>query len=182
MSNQTEPVHLVVMGVSGTGKSTVAVALHERLGWEFGEGDDYHPQSNLDKMSAGHPLTDADRWPWLEALAGWTRDRHERGESTILTCSALRRSYRDLLRGGAPGTLFVHLTGARDLLVQRMAGREHFMPVSLLDTQLDTLEELDPDEAGLAADVAQPPEDIAENVVRYVQPPVTATTESAARR
>lgn len=151
------PLHLVVMGVSGSGKSTVAQALHERLGWEFAEGDSYHPQSNIDKMAAGRPLVDEDRWPWLQALADWTRQRDQRGEPTILTCSALKRSYRDLLREGGEGTYFVHVHGDKGLLLERMETRErHFMPATLLESQLDTLEMLQPDEHGVVVDIAHP--------------------------
>ncbi|GAA1166331.1 gluconokinase [Ornithinimicrobium humiphilum] len=152
------PVHLVVMGVSGCGKSTVAQALRQRLGWELAEGDDFHPQANIDKMASGRPLMDEDRWPWLRILAGWTSERDERGESTILSCSALRRSYRDLLREGGAGTFFVHLHGDKGILLERMEEREHFMPPSLLESQLDTLEMLEPDEPGVLVDIANPPE------------------------
>ncbi|MGB3684850.1 MAG: gluconokinase [Ornithinimicrobium sp.] len=162
------PTHLVVMGVSGSGKTTIAKAISERLGWEFGEGDDHHPQANRDKMSGGVALTDVDRWPWLGILAGWTRERHDHGRSTVLTCSALRRAYRDILSAGGSGTIFVHLTGDRDLLLQRMKDRDHFMPDSLLDSQFDTLEDLEPDETGLVVDVADSPERIAEQVQTYL--------------
>lgn len=166
---EASPRHLVVMGVSGSGKTTVAKVIAERLGCEFGEGDDHHPEANLDKMSSGEALTDADRWPWLGILAGWTRERHEQGQSTVLTCSALRRAYRDILSAGGSGTVFVHLTGKRDLLLERMQDREHFMPDSLLDSQFDTLEELESDEAGLVLDVADSPEEIADHVEVYLR-------------
>lgn len=159
------PLHLVVMGVSGTGKSTIAQALNERLGWEFAEGDDYHPQANVDKMASGRPLVDEDRWPWLETLADWTAEREARGEPTILTCSALRRAYRDILRRGGDGTYFLHLVGDKGLLLERMGSRDHFMPPSLLESQLDTLEPLGADERGMLADVANPPARIARMVV-----------------
>jgi carbohydrate kinase (thermoresistant glucokinase family) len=159
-------VHLVVMGVSGTGKTTVAEALVDRLGWPYAEADDFHPEDNRDKMTAGQPLTDEDRWPWLRALAAWATDRHAAGESTVTTCSALRRSYRDVLRTGAPGTVFVHLVGDEHELSRRMRGREHFFPPALLESQLGTLEPLEPDEPGLAVDVGPPVADVVAEVLR----------------
>jgi gluconokinase len=150
------PVHLVVMGVSGCGKSTIARALHQRLGWEYAEGDAYHPQANIDKMASGRPLVDEDRWPWLQVLADWTAARDARGEPTVLACSSLRRSYRDLLRQGGAGTYFVHMHGDKGLLLERMESREHFMPSTLLESQLDTLELLGPDEHGVVVDIAHP--------------------------
>ncbi|GGK77965.1 gluconokinase [Ornithinimicrobium pekingense] len=152
------PVHLVVMGVSGCGKSTIARALHERLGWEYAEGDSYHPQANIDKMAGGRPLVDEDRWPWLRILADWTAERDARGEPTILACSALRRAYREMLREGGAGTYFVHMHGDKGLLLERMESREHFMPPTLLESQLDTLEMLAPDERGIVVDIANPVE------------------------
>jgi gluconokinase len=160
-----EPLHLVFMGVSGSGKTTAALAVHERLGWEFAEGDDFHPPENVEKMSAGIPLTDDDRWGWLRSLADWTAERDRAGTPTIISCSALRRSYRDVLRRGGEGTFFVHLTGDKGLLLQRMSSREHFMPPTLLESQLDTLQPLQPDEAGMAVDVADPPARIATMVL-----------------
>ncbi|MGC5584413.1 gluconokinase [Ornithinimicrobium sp. W1679] len=163
------PVHVVVMGVSGCGKSTIARALHERLGWEFAEGDEYHPASNVEKMAAGRPLMDQDRWPWLRTLARWTQERDERGESTILSCSSLKRSYRDLLREGAPGTYFVHMHGDKGLLLERMETREHFMPPTLLESQLDTLEMLEPDERGVVVDIAHPVERAVRVVLAHLE-------------
>jgi gluconokinase len=153
------------MGVSGVGKSTVGKMLSERLGLEFAEGDDFHPRTNIEKMSAGIPLDDDDRRTWLEALAAWTRRRHEAGVSTVITCSALRRRYRDLLRTGGVETYFVHLVGTPEVVEGRMSGRRHFMPASLLRSQLDTLEQLEPDETGASFDVLDPPEVIVDEVV-----------------
>ena len=142
-------VHVVVMGVSGTGKSTVGRAVAAELGLTYGEGDDHHPADNIAKMAAGVPLDDADRAPWLEVLAGWTREQHDVGRPTLLTCSALRRTYRDVLRGAVPEpTVFVHLAGSAELLASRMARRTHFMPPALLESQLRTLEPLEDDEVG----------------------------------
>jgi len=159
------PTHLVVMGVSGTGKTTVAAALVERLGWPFAEGDDVHPESNLTKMRSGRPLTDEDRLPWLETLAAWTADQHAKGMSTVLTCSALRRGARDLLRSAADGALFCHLAGDKHELLGRMQGREHFFPPELLESQLDTLEPLASDEAGFVVDSVAPVSDLVEAVL-----------------
>jgi gluconokinase len=141
------------MGVSGVGKSTVAQRLATDLDLEFAEGDDFHPRSNIDKMSSGRPLTDEDRWPWLEALADWTAERRTAGRDTVLTCSALKRAYRDVLRRGADDTFFVCLTGDKSLLGERMENREHFMPASLLASQIDTLEPLEDGERGAIVDV-----------------------------
>lgn len=150
------PLHLVFMGVSGSGKSTVARAVQELLGWEMAEGDDFHPPANVAKMAEGIPLTDADRWGWLESLAEWTSGRDARGEPTIIACSALRRAYRDVLRRGGEGTFFVHATGDKHLILDRMNARNHFMPPSLLESQLDTLEPLQADEHGMDVDPAVP--------------------------
>ncbi|MFC5040373.1 gluconokinase [Ornithinimicrobium kibberense] len=157
------------MGVSGCGKSTIARALHERLGWEFAEGDEYHPRANVEKMASGRPLMDEDRWPWLRTLADWTRERDERGESTVLSCSSLKRSYRDLLRNGGAGTYFVHMHGDKGILLERMESREHFMPPTLLESQLDTLELLEPDERGVLVDVALPVERAVRVVLAHLQ-------------
>jgi len=158
--------HLVVMGVTGTGKSTVARALRERLGWPFAEGDDLHPPANVAKMTAGIPLEDADRWPWLDAIAAWTIAEAALGHSTILTCSALHRSYRDRLRLAAEGTFFVHLVASPDVLAGRLAARTgHFMPPSLLASQLEALEPLRADEPGTAVDAAAGVGQIVERVL-----------------
>jgi gluconokinase len=149
---------IVVMGVAGSGKTTVGQALAARLGVEYAEADAFHPQANIEKMSAGHPLTDEDRWPWLRALAGWIREHQETGG--VVSSSALKRKYRDVLRTGGD-IWFLHLDGPRSLLAERMGGRSgHFMPLSLLDSQLADLEPLQTGERGLVADIAGTPEDI----------------------
>lgn len=158
--------HVVVMGVSGSGKTTVAEALAARLGWEFAEGDSFHPPENVAKMSQGTPLTDADRWGWLESLAAWVAAHEEAGRRTVMSCSALRRTYRDVLRRGGPDMAFVHLVGDKGLLLERMGTREHFMPPTLLESQLDTLEPLADDESGVSIDVAAEPAAIVEDACR----------------
>ncbi|WP_295659259.1 gluconokinase [uncultured Nocardioides sp.] len=169
MSTEGQPVwHLVFMGVSGSGKSTAALAVQERLGWEFAEGDDFHPAANIEKMSAGYPLTDADREPWLASLAAWTRTHEDAGTPTILSCSALKRVYRDVLRTGGERTFFVHLHGDKGLMLERMGSREHFMPSSLLESQLDALEPIQPDEDGMLVDPADAPAEIAGQVLRRI--------------
>jgi gluconokinase len=155
------PHVVVVMGVAGTGKTTIGPLLAERLGVPYAEGDDFHPQANIDKMTAGTPLTDEDRWPWLDAIGRWAHSRA--GLGGVVSSSALKRSYRDRLRAEAPGAVFVHLTGSRELIEDRMGHREgHFMPTSLLDSQFATLQPLAADEAGVAVDVAGSPEEIAD--------------------
>ncbi|EMD21706.1 gluconokinase [Amycolatopsis azurea] len=154
---------IVVMGVSGSGKTTVGTALAERLGVDYAEADTFHPQANIDKMSSGHPLNDEDRQPWLEAIAAWISDHQSSGG--VVTSSALKHRYRDILRGGGK-VWFLHLHGDRDLLAERMKHRSgHFMPVSLLDSQLADLEPLRPDEHGLIADIADKPEGIVETAL-----------------
>jgi gluconokinase len=140
---------IVVMGVTGTGKSTVMAALAERLGWPTAEGDDFHSPANVAKMRAGQPLTDADRWPWLEAIASWIGERERAGESAIVSCSALRRAYRDVLRQDHASVWFAHLATPPALIADRLEQRRgHYMPPSLLTSQLETLEPLEPDEPG----------------------------------
>jgi gluconokinase len=144
------PTSIVVMGVSGSGKTTVATRLADRLGWEFGEGDDHHPPANVEKMRAGIPLDDDDRRPWLLDLAAWINKHEAAGQSCVLTCSALKRSYRDLLRTGNESVRFVHVDVPEAVLADRLGSRKgHYMPASLLRSQLDALEPLQPDEPGL---------------------------------
>jgi gluconokinase len=155
-AREPKHLHVVVMGVSGCGKTTVAERLREHLGLAFAEGDSYHPKANVDKMASGQPLTDEDRQPWLAELAAWTRQREAEGSSTVLSCSALRRRYRDVLRGADPDTFFVHLHADFEVLAQRMRQRAHYMPVSLLESQFDTLEPLGEGELGVTIDVTPP--------------------------
>ncbi len=163
-------VHLVVMGVSGCGKSTVALGLAEALGLRFAEADEYHPPENIATMAAGVPLVDADRLPWLAALAGWMRERSAAGESTVMACSALTRAYRDVLRRGVPGVAFVHLAGEAEVVADRLAARTgHFMPGSLLSSQLATLEPLAEDEVGIELDLREPPEVLVRQAVDWVE-------------
>ncbi|KUF13532.1 gluconokinase [Streptomyces silvensis] len=152
---------VVVMGVAGTGKTTVGPLLAARLGVPYAEGDDFHPEANIAKMSAGTPLTDEDRMPWLDAIGEWAHGRA--GLGGVVSSSALKRAYRDRLRAAAPGLVFVHLTGDRALIEDRMSHREgHFMPTKLLDSQFATLQPLGADEAGVGVDVAGTPEEIAD--------------------
>jgi gluconokinase len=133
---------IVLMGVSGSGKTTVGIPLARALGGEFVEGDDYHPQANVAKMRQGIPLDDADRQPWLETLAAEIGRWLAAGRTVVLACSALKRSYREILRGGRPGVRFVHLKGSAALIRARLAERRgHYMPASLLDSQIAALEE-----------------------------------------
>ena len=160
------PQHLVVMGVAGSGKTTVATLLARHLGTEYAEADQFHPQANIDKMSAGTPLTDEDRWPWLEAIRDWLSAEAQAGRSGVVTCSALKRSYRDLLRTARGRVCFVHLDGSPELLAERMQHRSgHFMPTSLLPSQLATLEPLSDDEPGFTLDVASTPEQIVDEIL-----------------
>jgi gluconokinase len=159
---------LVVMGVSGTGKSTVAGLLAGRLSWDLEEGDDLHPAANVAKMASGHALTDEDRWPWLDRVAGWIKHELAAGRPGIITCSALKRSYRDRLR--APGVTFVYLHGTKELIAQRLAERHgHYMPQALLDSQFADLEPPGEDEDALSVDIGPPAADQVDQVVKGLQ-------------
>jgi gluconokinase len=159
-------LRLVIMGVSGCGKSTVGAALAARLGLAYRDGDDLHPAANVEKMRAGQPLGDADRWPWLDRVATVLKDE----APVIIGCSALRRAYRDRIRSGAGGPVrFVHLSGQRDLIAARMATRaDHYMPLSLLDSQFATLEPPGPDEA-LTVDIDQPLPTLIDSILRSLE-------------
>jgi gluconokinase len=155
---------LVLMGVSGCGKSTVGGVLAGRLGWDFGEGDDLHPPENVAKMAAGHPLTDDDRWPWLDRVAGWIRDHVDNDRPGIITCSALKRSYRDVLRG--EHVVFVYLRGTKEQIAARHTSRHgHYMPSSLLDSQFDALQPPGKDEQSITIDIGAPPDVQADRIV-----------------
>lgn len=154
---------VVVMGISGVGKSSVGNDLADRFGVDYADGDDLHPEANIAKMAAGIPLTDDDRWPWLHDVGTWLA-RHG-ADGGVISCSALRRAYRDVLTDAAPRTMFLHLTGSHDLIRLRMKGREHFMPLSLLESQEQTLEALQDDERGWAFDITPSPGQIVDEFV-----------------
>jgi gluconokinase len=156
------------MGVSAAGKSTAGRLVAERLGTDFLDADDLHPASNRAKMSAGAPLTDEDRMPWLDRVSDELADRSASG--AVIACSALRRVYRDRIRARVPGVVFVHLHGSDELLAARATARtDHFMPPSLLQSQLDTLEVLTSDERGLTVDIAPSPNTIARATVEWLE-------------
>jgi len=160
---------VIVMGVCGAGKTTVGELIAEALGARFAEGDKFHPAANVEKMSRGEPLTDDDRWPWLESIGRsidqWQRD----GEDVVIACSALKAVYRDVLMEGRPGVRLVYLHGNEALLAERMAQREHhYMPASLLPSQIATLEPPAPSDAVLAVDVARPPEAVAADIMAWI--------------
>ena len=165
-----KPVIVVVMGVSGSGKTTVAALLAAALGCQFQEGDDLHPRENVEKMHGGTPLTDADRMGWLHKIAEEIDGWRARGESGVLTCSALKRSYRDIIIGSRPGVTLVYLKGSYDLIRRRMVARhEHFMPVALLDSQFATLQEPTPVEHPITVDISGRPADIAVEIVHQLE-------------
>ncbi|SEQ88044.1 gluconokinase [Streptomyces radiopugnans] len=158
---------VVVMGVSGSGKTTVGTALAERLGVPYAEADDFHPPENVAKMASGVPLTDEDRAPWLDAIAAWLKAQD--GEGGVVTCSALKRAYRDRLRRAAPEVFFLHLDGSPELIGERLSGRTgHFMPSALLRSQFETLEALDADEAGAVVPIDGTPQEVTELAVAAV--------------
>lgn len=158
---------VVVMGVSGSGKTTVGTALAERLGVPYAEADDFHPPENVAKMASGVPLTDEDRAPWLDAIAAWLKAQE--GEGGVVTCSALKRVYRDRLRRAAPEVFFLHLDGSPELIGERLSGRTgHFMPSALLRSQFETLEALDADEAGAVVPIDGTPQEVTELAVTAV--------------
>jgi len=166
----TSPIILIVMGVSGSGKTTVAAMLAGRLQWRFQEGDALHPQANVDKMHHGVPLTDADRLPWLDSIAALIDRWNTEGVSGIITCSALKRAYRDRIRAGRPDVELIYLRGARELVSARITQRMgHFMPASLLTSQFATLEEPGADEPAITVDIGGSPDQIVEAILRALQ-------------
>ncbi|RMI06708.1 gluconokinase [Cellulomonas triticagri] len=175
-----EVQHLVVMGVSGSGKTTTAQILADRLNWPYAEADEFHPQANIDKMSAGTPLTDEDRWPWLRAMRDWLTEQAAEGRSTIVTCSALKVAYRDVLREAEGRVRFVHLDGTIESIGDRMSGRAgHFMPTSLLPSQFQTLQPLTDDEDGVVVPVEVSPQSVADAALRELGiDPATARADA----
>jgi len=168
-AHRGSPPILVVMGISGAGKTTIAQELAARLGWAFEEGDALHPEANVAKMHAGIPLTDADRQPWLEAVAAWIDGQRVKKQPGIITCSALKRSYRQTIIGDRPEVRLVYLRGGRDVVAEHLAGRHgHFMPPALLQSQIDTLEEPTADEEPLTVDVGPPAEQVADKIIRLL--------------
>src|SRR5262245_32987194 len=182
------PPVLVVMGVSGAGKTTVAQELAARLGWPFQEGDALHPEANVAKMHAGIPLTDEDRWPWLDRVAAWIDRQRANKQPGIITSSALKKAYRRRIIGERPQARLVYLRGGHDLIASHLAGREgHFMPKNLLQSQIDTLEEPGPDEDPLTVDVGRPAGEVAQDIIRLlgdssVVPPHATRGEVSAQR
>jgi gluconokinase len=164
------PAVLVLMGVSGSGKTTVAALLAGELHWPFEEGDALHPPANVAKMAAGHPLNDADRAPWLEKIAAWVGERLAAGENGVITCSALKRKYREAIAQGRPGVVFVYLAGSHETIGTRLAARHgHFMPSALLESQFADLEAPAADEPHLRVDVGPPPRAIARHIARALR-------------
>ena len=157
---------IVLMGVAGSGKSTVMRTLAGELGWPTAEADDFHSPANVAKMRSGRPLTDEDRWPWLDEIASWIGERERAGENALVTCSALRRVYRDVLRRGHPSVWFAHLVVEPAVIADRLERRRgHYMPAALLASQLETLEPLDAGEPGVAIVARRPPPEIAADIL-----------------
>jgi len=160
------PSILVVMGVSGSGKTTIAALLARKLGWTFRDADEFHPKSNIAKMKSGVALTDADRWPWLHAIASFIDEKRARSDHAIVTCSALKRSYRDVIVGTRQDVRLIYLKGDITLIAARLRARHgHFMPAALLQSQFDALEEPGADENPLTVIVEGTPQEIAEEVI-----------------
>jgi gluconokinase len=163
------PCALVVMGVSGSGKSTIGEKLAQRLGWSYEDGDRFHPPSNVAKMSAGQPLTDEDRWPWLRAIADEIDRVCEAGEHAVIACSALKRAYRGVLVHGRNDVRIIYLKGTQELIASRLAQRKgHFMPPGLLASQFKTLEPPGPDENPVTVSIDAPVETIVDDIVRQL--------------
>lgn len=163
---------VVLMGVAGSGKTTVGALLAGMLQWEFADADDFHPASNVQKMASGVPLTDADRWPWLHAIAAWIDEHRAAGTHGVVTCSALKRRYREILIGDRTDVALVYLRGTKPLIEKRMAMRhEHFMPAALLQSQFDTLEEPQAGEHALVVSIDARPLAIAQHIATELHLP-----------
>ena len=181
MAASNLPCALIVMGVSGSGKSTIADKLAERLGWRYEDGDKFHPASNVAKMSAGHPLTDEDRWPWLQAIADEIDRLCKAGERAVIACSALKRSYRDVLVHGRSDVRLVYLDGTEAVIADRLSHRKgHFMPPGLLASQFGTLEPPGADEHPLTVSIDGSTETIVDDIVRQLG--LSPTDRHIARR
>lgn len=166
MTAAKQPVAIIVMGVSGSGKTTVAALLAGRLGWEFEDGDWLHPPENVRKMEAGTPLNDDDRWPWLHAIADWIEDHRRGGGHGVIACSALKRSYRDILLGERGDVRLVYLKGDAELIGRRIRARHgHFMPAELLRSQFAALEEPAPEERPITVSIEPRPHEIVANIL-----------------
>lgn len=177
MSRVREPLPplVVVMGVSGSGKTTIGTLVAHELGVEFIDGDSLHPLENVQKMAAGTPLDDADRWPWLEIVGRTLHEHGERREGLVVACSALKRVYRERIRSQAPSALFLHLDGTLEVLTRRIEGRSgHFMPAALLESQIETLEPLAQEEGGYVLNIDQPVADMVDDAVTRLRALVAA--------
>ena len=165
------PAAIIVMGVSGSGKSTIGALLAERLGWPFADADGFHPPENVAKMAAGTPLTDEDRWPWLDAIAAHIGAARQAGRPVVVACSALRRAYRDRLRAGHGDLIFLHLSGAPEVIAARQAARQgHFMPPSLMASQFATLEDTGDEADAVAVSVAVTPQAVVDAAMAALGP------------
>ncbi len=165
-----QPSVIVVMGVSGAGKSTIAAMLALRLGWAYEDADWFHPAANVEKMHSGLPLADEDRWPWLQAIAAWIDATRREGGHGVIACSALKRAYRDILIGARPDVRLVYLKGDRDLIARRVTLRHgHFMPASLLDSQFASLQEPEDEERPVVVTVEASPRTIVEAIIEKLR-------------
>ena len=165
------PAAIIIMGVSGSGKSTIGALLAERLGWPFADADGFHPPENVAKMAAGTPLTDEDRRPWLDAIAAHIGAARKAGRPVVVACSALRRAYRDRLRAGHGDLIFLHLSGAPEVIAERQAARQgHFMPPSLMASQFATLEDISDEPDALAVSVAAEPQAVVDAAMAALGP------------
>jgi gluconokinase len=177
------PTLLVLMGVSGVGKTTTGQRLAKKLGWEFRDADEFHPAANIAKMQSGTPLDDTDRWPWLDAIGNWIDQRLAHGGRAIVTCSALKRIYRERLLRARPDVRLVYLKGSKALIADRLTRRsDHFMPQALLESQFAALEEPRRDERAIVVNVSQTPSQVVANIMRYVEPRSSTTLPGHAPR